>query len=206
MSQTQPQRLQEEEESIDKDTLLDIEEDEEKATLNTTTSSIDYKKLFTIEKEPCISMHTGFRSLDYASLITLNILVVLWYDNSQFTKAEIFWAMFVFAYISNVDGAQKYLSALITFNIAQYLLYLWFCSWDELPLIVFSILLFIMLGIKLTAKLVYKYGLSDQAYLIHENIHEKEKEYKFYKPAKWYNGFELAMLATTVPMFYFNQS
>lgn len=211
MSTMQPQILNEEE-SVDRDreTTLDIEQDEfeddEKAKLNSDGSSVDYKKLFEIGQEPCISMHTLFRSLDYASLITLNILVIFYYDTDKFHKYEIFWAIFVFAYISNIDGAQKYIWLLMAFDIGQYLLYLWFCSWSEITLIVFSILLFIMLCIKIIGYFVYKYGVTEQAQLIHKNIHQNIREYKFFKPGRWYNGLELAMLATTVPMFYFDQS
>ena len=86
MSTTEPHKLQEEQ-SIDEDqqTVLDIEDDE-KATLNADAASVDYKKLFEIKKQPCISMHTVFRSLDFASLIVLNILVVLYYDYTKFQR------------------------------------------------------------------------------------------------------------------------
>ena len=205
MSTTEPHILQEESVDNEEQTVLEIEDDE-KATLNADGASVDYKKLFEIKKEPCISMHTVFRSLDCAALIVLNILVVLYYDNAKFQRYEIFWVMFIFAYISNIDGAQKYILLLMLFNVAQYLLYLWFCSWSEVSLVVFSVLLFVMLSIKIVGYFVYKYGVDEQSHLIHENIHRRTNEYKFFKPGKWYNGLELAMLATTVPMFYFDQS
>ena len=123
----------------------------------------------------------------------------------SFREYEIFWAMFIFAYIS-MSMEHKNILLLMLFNICQYILYLWFCSWSQISLIVFSILLFVMLSIKIVGYFVYKYGVDEQSHLIHENVHQRTKEYKFFKPGKWYNGLELAMLATTVPMFYFDQS
>eukprot|EP01084_Bolivina_argentea_P223411 378017_1 len=183
---------------------LDI--DDEKTTLKSLDNSGSIKDTLTIKQQPPVSINTGFKCLDYAALITLNVLVAVWYDPTKFNRSDIFWAIFVVAYVSNLDGTQRYLIAEILFEISQYILYLWFCSWQQTPLIVFSILITVMFGSKLVIKLIYKFGVDIQTHLIHENCHRTTKEYKFYKPAQWFNGLEVAMLATTVPMFYFDQT
>eukprot|EP01083_Nonionella_stella_P140761 432337_1 len=163
-------------------------------------------KWIQIKDQPCISINTACKCLEYFCLIWLNVLVSVWYDTNTFERSDIFWVIFVFAYVSNIDGIITHMIALILFEIAQYVLYLWFCSFSSDSLLVFSLLLFVSLCSKLIRKLVYKFGADIETYLIHQHIHQQTKEYKFYGPAKWYNCREIAMLMTTVPMFYFNQN
>ena len=168
----------------------------------------DEAQTLEIKPETPISLNTIFKSIDFGSLIAENILLVLWNayykDSTPFKRSDIFWAIYIFAYLSTLDGFIYNSIALILFETAQFLLYSWFCNFNTIPTIIFFLLLFVEFCCKLVPKLIYKFADS-QSSIIHKEIHQTTKEYKFFSQAKWINSMALTMIFTTVPMFYYNQ-
>lgn len=182
--------------------VIDVDDHKERSVLKEEEHPLEVLK---VKRTKIISMNTVLIALEYISVIIENILVVLWYDSTEFKRSTIFWVMFGFAYLSTLDGFTYNVIAMVLFEIGQFVVYSWFCSFDRGSMIIFAVCLFIQIWCKLSAILVYKFS-NIQSKLIHKHIHQTVKQYKFFSQAKWVNFMELLLLTTTVPMFYFNQS
>ena len=188
--------------------LNDIEQQSDNEQSLAFAIGPDEAQTVEIKPETPISLNTIFKSIDFGSLIAENILLVLWNayykDSTPFKRSDIFWAIYIFAYLSTLDGFIYNSIALILFETAQFLLYSWFCNFNTISTIIFFLLLFVEFFCKLIPKLIYK-SADSQSSIIHKKIHETTKEYKFFSQAKWINSMALTMIFTTVPMFYYNQ-
>ena len=161
-----------------------------------------------INDESCCSRDSSLKLIECISLITLNILVVLWYDKDVFNKSSLFWCIFVFGYISSLDALQTNIIILILLYVGQYILYLFVCDFTQTSIIAFTILICLIISCGyIGRKLIYSYCVNSKNKLIWRNVYNKaSNEYKCCKFGKWWNTVGFLMLSTTVPIFYFNQS
>lgn len=166
------------------------------------------KTTIDVTGESCFSRDSMFKLIEALSLITLNILVVSWFDTEIVTKASLFWCIFIFGYISSLDGLQTNIIILILLYIGQYILYLFVCNFSQRAILIFTILLILIISCGyIGRRLIYSYCVNSKNKLIWKNIYNKaSNEYKCCKLGKWWNTIGFLMLSTTVPIFYFNQS
>ena len=159
-----------------------------------------------ILKRPCIlSVDTIAQIIDIVSLLLLNIFVIVWYNENKFARADIFWAIFAFSFLSSCNKNQYNVITMIL-QIGQYILYSYFCDWITIPLIVFSVLLFLMFSCKLLPLLVIRFCIDPTSYIIHQRLLKKQKIILNDTSHCKCNCEGIFIVITTVPLFYFNQS
>ena len=88
--------------------LNDIEQQSDNEQSLAFTIGPDEAQTLEIKPETPISLNTIFKSIDFGSLIAENILLVLWNayykDSTPFKRSDIFWAIYIFAYLSTYFG------------------------------------------------------------------------------------------------------
>lgn len=160
-----------------------------------------------IQSEACCSRDTFLKLISNLALLALNILVVLLYDNDEFSRSNIFWSIFAFGYVCSLDALQTNMIILTLLYIAQFILYLFFCNFNQSSVFIFSILLFLIISCGSARKIIYGFCVNQKNQLIWNNIYSKpENQYKCCSPAKWWNSVGFSMIFVTVPLFYFDQS
>lgn len=178
-------------------------------TIHRTSYTDNYPRFIDnklILKRPFIlSIDTLSQIFDCISLILLNIFVVIFYDQNKFARPDIFWAIYGFSCLS-LFNTYRYDKIVMISQIGQYVLYLWFCDWNKIPLIIFSVLLFIMVSCKLLPRLIIRFCIDPTSYIVWQYVSKKQKAVLEDKSDFRCKCEGIFIVITTVPLFYFNQS
>lgn len=158
-----------------------------------------------LRRPPWISMNTTCHIINGLCILSLNVMVVLFYDEDTFQRADIFWSIFGFSSIALMTRFRNYIVSILS-EMAMTALYLWFCDWDWTLLIVFCSLLFVMFCCKLLPRIGMRFCSDSSRYIIHQTVTKIENNLGKEGCGLECHGDGIFIAFTTVPMFYFNQS
>eukprot|EP01084_Bolivina_argentea_P046306 85274_1 len=155
-------------------------------TIYATSYTDKYPKIISdkfILKHPLlINIDTIFYIINCFALLTLNISIIFLYDENQFKRVNIFWAIFGFSCISMI--IIPYDNSIISMisELIQCILYSWFSNWNKWiwstnnkALISFSVLLFIMFCCKILPCIINRFCINSTLYILNQYIGRKRK-------------------------------